>query len=327
MRNPRPLLITLLTLLAGVPLLTASDLYRDPPPPEVFLRVLNRGAVAKKVETLYHEARKIERIELLDTETSRRIQALIAILACTDRRVDADFIAGRLLKALRASRPRNLYEIARVHNLMAFIRLSGGFRERGEKHLRLATSYANRVRAHPNRQVARDAYMLAGLLRSLNYPYLAMIMEDQAKAFENTRRRRHGGIRLIRRPDYPDTRIPAYTFRSLKDELVEVDAARAALEESRTLLPQMRSFAVQEALDATEYFPEEGRVLAMVEELSKRFAFMRHFLFQLRRSTAKKVVDVRENNLEDFRQLRKDLGASMEELMANALITRLHNAL
>lgn len=324
MRSILLALICLFILAAATP---ASDLYRDPPAPEVFTRILTRGAVSKTVETLYHQARKIERQETLETKTVRRIQALIAILACTDRRVDADFLAGRLLNRLHKARPRPLAEIARVHNLMAFIRLGSGFRERGEKHFRLAIGYGNRIRSLACPSIARDTRVLSALLRALHYPYLAKIADDQAKAFENTVHRRQGGIRLIREPEVHDTQVPAMTFRMLKDELLKVDSARAALEEGQSLLPQMRAFAIQEGLQPDAYFAGEERCLKLTQELSDRFFHMKDFLFQLRRSNDHQVVDVREANLEDFRTLWKDLGGLMEELLANILIARLNNGL
>jgi uncharacterized protein YdiU (UPF0061 family) len=117
------------------------------------------------------------------------------------------------------------------------------------------------------------------------------------------------------------------TFRMLKDELIMVDSTRANLDEANALLPQMRAFAIQEALTQKEYYPGEQRCLELMKRLAESHLRMKAFLFQLRRSNDHKVVDVRENNLEDFRTLHKDIGAAMEELMANVLIARLNNAI
>jgi hypothetical protein len=323
----RLLTLFLLCLFTICGVVQASDLYRDPPPPKTFTRILTRGAVTQTTDLLFQEGRNMKQAPDDDVKLVRQIQAVVATLVCIGRRTDASFLAGRLLKALHKQRPRNLYEIARVHNLLAFIHLGTGFRVLAEAPLRQALEFGNRVRGQGNSQVAGDALFLAGLLKALNYPFMAKIMRDQAKGFENTRRRRYGGVRPVRAREVHNTRVPAMTFRTLKDELLGVDESRRTVEEARALLPQVRAFALQDALTRQEFHPGELEVLKVMDRLSRRRISMKEFLFQLRRSGDDKVADVREHNLEDFREIYADLASVMEELMANLLIARMNNGI
>lgn len=324
----RAALNTILAICLLSPGARGADYSRDPPPPRVFGEILNRGAMARDVRDLYQEARLVKDSpdKLHDLAWMRRVKTMIAVLTCTDRRVDADFIAGRILEGMHKRRPRDLFEVADLYTLRGFIELSQGYRVRGEVYLRQAVAYGNRNRGERLEQNARDAYFLAGLLRALDYEFFGRILDDQGKAFENMRRRRFGGTRLIRSSPSHE-RVPAMIFRTLKDELIQVDRARIALEDSQRMLPQVRSVSARADVSRDEYQKFEDQVLEMVSRLAERRVYMKGFLFQLRRSSDLKVMNLRDDNLADFIQLRDDLQGQAQTLLSHLLLTRFHNSL
>lgn len=305
----------------------AADYYRAPPLPEVYPRILRGGNIGRNVELLYQRLRKVETLPEADIPFSRRLRTTTAILGVTGRPFDADFLSRRHLKVLNATSPRNLWEIGSAHAYRAFLRFARGQRLRGEAELNLAIGYANRVRGKGLIRLARDADFLAGLLRSLDYDYHGDIMADHAAAVRsNIRWRRHGGIRKVRRYQPREHLIPALTAVDLKEWLIDVDRARAALDDSAIFLPKVRGLAGRANASAKEHFALEREVLRVVDQLAESRIFMKDLLFQLRRSSDKGVGEVRDANIEDFRELRADLRLRAEELLGYMLISRMRNA-
>lgn len=305
--------------------LPASDYTREPPLPEVYSQILGRGPVARNVESLYQTMRKVQVVGPNDDAFVRRVLTAVQIMVVTGRRVDAEFVLARLIKALHKGRPRNLYHLARCHNIQGMIRFNIGQRVKGEEILDLGTGYVNRVQGKELLQVARDTELLAGILLSIDRPFLGQVMLDQAQAVLDTIKRRHGGSRKVRKYHSRQHQIPAMTYRSLKDYLVEVDKAKALRDESPEILTRARGLAGRESVTRHEWRSMERRVIPFVQQLSLERDEMKWFLFQLRRSSDPDVADVRAANMDDWVELRRELRLQAEAIISQLLIVRMKN--
>ncbi len=305
--------------------LPAADYFRLPPPPEVYSEILSNPATTREVDSLLNRIRDTKTIEPGTYDFVRKVRSAITILALTDRRVDAEFAANRLRAALDASRPRNLHELSEWHALRGFLYFSTGLRLRGEKELVLSNGYINRVLPRGIRKTARTACFLGGVLKSLDYKLHGDILDDHAEATLHTIRRRHGGTRKIR--GYPPRRIllPAMTPLSLREWLVQIGEATRALEATQPWLPKVRMSSSRANLPESEYNNLENNILPLVDQLCSARAMMKKFLFELRRSSDKEVKQVKEDNYEDFQDMRQELRARSEELMSHLLMARLRN--
>lgn len=319
----RALAVAAALLLAGG--LPAADYTREPPMPEAYPLILGRGPVTRNVEELYQTMRKVDVVDRKDDAFVRKVLTAIQIMIATGRRVDAEFILDRLIKAINASRSRNLFHLARCFNIKGMMRFNIGQRVKGEEMLDVATGYANRVQGPEKYQLARDTNLLAGILLSVDRPFLGQVMLDQAQAVLDTIVHRHGGSRKVRKYQARTHRIPAMTFRTLKDYLIEVDKAKALADEAPEVLARARGLAGQSQVDVKEWRAFEAEVIPFVQKLSLRREEMKWFLFQLRRSSDPDVADVREANMKDFQDLRRDLRLQAEAIISQLLIVRMKN--
>jgi hypothetical protein len=306
--------------------LPAADYFREPPLPEVYTQILGRGPVARNVEEIYETMRRVEVVRGKDYAFVRRVLTAVTILVATGRRVDAEFVLDRLIAAIHKGRPRNLFNLAHCYNIHGTIRFLIGQRVRGEEIMDLATGYTNRVQGKRLLQLARDAELLAGILLSMDRPFLGQVMRDQAKAVRDTIRRRHGGARKVRKYHAREHQVPAMTYRSMKDYLIDVDKAKALLDETPDILSRARALAGAPEVGLREWRRLEAEVIPFVQKLSIRREEMKWFLFQLRRSSDPDVADIREVNIEDWRQLRRDLRLQAEAIISQLLIVRMKNS-
>ena len=305
--------------------LPAADYTREPPLPEVYPQILGRGAVAREVEELYQAMRKVDVVRPKDEAFVHKVITAIQILVATGRRVDAQFILDRLIKAINKGRPRNLFHLARLYNMKGMIRFNIGQRVKGEEKLDIATGYVNRVQGKELLQVARDTELLAGFLLSIDRPFLGQVMLDQAQAVRDTIQRRHGGARKIRKYSARQHQIPAMTYRSLKDYLIEVDKAQVILDESPEVLARARGLAGRQDVERHEWRVLESEIIPYVKEMSQARDEMKWFLFQLRRSSDPDVRDVRGANMDDWIELRRELRLQAESIISQLMIIRLKN--
>lgn len=303
--------------------LPASDYSREPPLPEVYSQILGRGPVAQNVESLYETMRRVQVVNSEDDTFVRKVLTAVQILVVTGRRVDAEFILDRLIKALNRGRPRNLFHLARCFNIHGMIRFNIGQRVKGEEMLDIATGYTNRVKGGELMQLSRDTNLLAGILLSIDRPFLGQVMLDQGQAVLDTIHRRHGGARKVRKYSARQHQIPAMTYRTLKDYLIEVDRAKVLLDETPEILSQVRGVAGRDEVTLSEWRTLERPVIPFVRELSLARDEMKWFLFQLRRSSDPDVRDVRAANMDDWIELRRDLRLQAEAIISQLLIIRM----